>query len=165
MLWTGARNSLLISMFGKLNWFRLTNLITLVQLIWRWMGLFLRKNNILRCWGDLFLSWMSFYIISIAKTASKKIRAIIRSMNFFSPEVVLYLYKSIIHPCMEYCCHVWAGVPSCYLDLLDKLQKQIWRTVGLSLAASLKPLTHHWNVASLSLFYRYYFSRCYSELA
>ena len=34
------------------------------------------------------------YIISIAKTASKKIRALIRSMKFLSPEVALYLYKS-----------------------------------------------------------------------
>ena len=25
---------------------------------------------------------------------------------------------------MEYCCHVWAGAPSCYLELLDKLEKQ-----------------------------------------
>ena len=86
-------------------------------------------------------------------------------MNFLSPEVVLYLYKCIIHPCMEYCCHVWAGVPSCYLELLDKLQKQICRTVGPSLAASLEPLAHRRNVASLSLFYRYYFGRCSSELA
>ena len=23
--------------------------------------------------------------------------------------------------CMEYCCHVWAGAASCYLELLDKL--------------------------------------------
>ena len=48
---------------------------------------------------------------------------------------------------MEYCCHVWVGALSC------------------SLAAILKPLTHHRNVASLSLFYRYYFGRCSSELA
>ena len=32
-------------------------------------------------------------------------------------------------------------------------------------AASLEPLAHHRNVASLSLFYRYYFGRCSSELA
>ena len=50
---------------------------------------------------------------------------------------------------MEYCCHV--------LELLGKLPKQICRTVGLSLAASL--------VATLRLFYRYYFGRCSSELA
>ena len=51
------------------------------------------------------LDWGS-YIVSIAKTASKKIGALIRSMKFLSPEVALYLYKSTIHPCMEYCCQV-----------------------------------------------------------
>ena len=66
---------------------------------------------------------------------------------------------------MEYCCHVWAGAPSCYLDLLDKLQKRIYKIIGPSLAASLEPLGHHRNVASLSLFSRYYFGRYSSELA
>ena len=110
------------------------------------------------------LDWGS-YIISIAKTASKKIKTLIRSMKFLSPEVALYLYKSTIHPCMEYCCQVWAGALSCYLDLVDKLQKWICRIVGPLLAASLEPLAHHRNVANLSLFYRYYFGRCSSELA
>ena len=106
-----------------------------------------------------------FCIISIAKTASNRIGALIHSIKFLSPEVALYLYKSTICPCMEYCCHVWAGAPSCYLELLDKLQKRICRTVGPSLAASLEPLAHRQNVVSLSLFYRYYFGRCLSELA
>ena len=88
------------------------------------------------------LDWGS-YIISITKTASKKIEALICSMKFLSPEVALYLYKSTIRPCMEYCCHVWDGAPSCYLELLDKRQKQICRTIGPSLATSLGPLTHH----------------------
>ena len=95
------------------------------------------------------------YIISIAKTASKKIGALIRSMKFLSPEVALYLYKSTIRSCMEYCCYVWAGAPSSYLKLLDKIQKQICRSVGPSLAASLEPLADRRSVASLSLFYRY----------
>ena len=86
-------------------------------------------------------------------------------MKFLAPEVALYLYKSIIHPCMEYCCHVWAGAPSCYLELLEKLQKRICRTVAPSLAVSHEPLAHHRNVVSLSLFYRYYFGRCSLELA
>ena len=46
------------------------------------------------------LDWGS-YIISIAKTPSKKIGALIRSMKFLSTEVALYLYKSTIRPCME----------------------------------------------------------------
>ena len=33
------------------------------------------------------------YIISIAKTASKKIEALIRSMRFLSPEINLYVYN------------------------------------------------------------------------
>ena len=59
----------------------------------------------------------------------------------------------------------WSGAPSCYLKLIDKLQKGICRTGGPSLAASLEPLAHRRNVASLSLFYSYYFGRCSSELA
>ena len=57
------------------------------------------------------------------------------------------------------------SAPSCYLELLDKLRNWICRTVGPSLAASLELLAHRQNVASLSLFYRYYFGRCSSELA
>ena len=110
------------------------------------------------------LDWGS-YVISIAKTASKKIVALIRSMKFLSPEVALYLCKSTIHPFMEYCCHVWAVAPICHLEMLDKLQKRICRTVGPSLAASLEHLAHRQNVTSVSLFYRYYFGRCSSELA
>ena len=49
----------------------------------------------------------------------------------------------------------WACAPSCYLELLDKLQKGICRTAGSSLAASLEPLAHHRNIAILSLFYSY----------
>ena len=119
-LWTGARSGLLVSMLGKLNWFRLTT--------------------------------------------SKKIEALIRFMRFFSREFALHLYKSTIRPCVEYCCHIWAGAPSCYLGLLDKLQKRIYRTVCPLLAASLEPLVHRRNLVSLSLFCRYYFSRCFSQL-
>ena len=50
-LWTGAISGLLISVLGKLSWFRLTCLITLVLLMGKWMGLFLRKIHLSRCWG------------------------------------------------------------------------------------------------------------------
>ena len=110
------------------------------------------------------LDWGS-YIISIAKTVSKKIGALIHSMKFFPPEVALYLYKSMIQPCIEYCCHVWAVDPGCYLEMLDKLQKWTHRTASSSLAASFEPLAHRRNVASLSLFSRHYFGRSSSELA
>ena len=82
------------------------------------------------------LHWGS-YIISIAKTASKKIGTLIRSLKFLSLKVILYIYKSTIRPCMDYC-----------------------RTDGPWLAASLESFAHCQNIASLSLFYRYYFGRC-----
>ena len=90
------------------------------------------------------LDWGS-YIVSIAKTASKKIGVLIRSMKLLSPEVALYLYKSTIWPCMGYCSYIWAGAPSCYLELLDKPQKQICRTVGLHL----HPLLNPWLIVEM----------------
>ena len=71
------------------------------------------------------------------------------------------MYRMAMH---RICCHVWAGAPSCYLELLGKLQKLICRT-WYSLVTSLEPLDHHQNVTSLSLFYRFYVGRCSSELA
>ena len=66
---------------------------------------------------------------------------------------------------MESCCYVWAVAPSYYLGLLDKLQKRICRVVAPLPPPSVEPLAHRRNVISLSLFYRYYFGRCSSELA
>ena len=71
-------------------------------------------------------------------------------MTVFSSEAALSLYKSTIKPCMDTV--IMSGIVlarSCYLELLDKLQKLIWRTVVPSLAASLEPLAHCRNVASL----------------
>ena len=91
------------------------------------------------------LDWGS-YIISIAKTASKKTGALIHSMMFLSPEVNLYLYISSIWPCREYCCHIWSGALVATLTC---------RTVVPSLPTSDESLAHHQNVASLRLFYWY----------
>ena len=75
------------------------------------------------------LRWGS-YIISIAKTASKK-NAAFDSFCEVSPEAALL--------CMEYCCHVWADGPSCYLEMLDELQKRTCRIADLSFVASPEP--------------------------
>ena len=119
------------------------------------------KSSLTMLGLKFFFKWdWGSYIVSIAKTTSKEIEALICYMKFLSPEVALYPYKSTIQPCMEYCSHFWAGASSCYLEMLDKLQKRICRTVGPSLAGSLEPLAHHHNVSILSLFFRYYFGRC-----
>ena len=81
-------------------------------------------------------------------------------MKFLSPRVALCLSKSTIRLYVGYCCNVWAGIPSCYLDLLENLKKQVFRFV----AASIELLSQRRNVVSLSLFYSNYFIRCLIEL-
>ena len=55
--------------------------------------------------------------------------------------------------------------PSFYLELLDKLQKRIWRTVSASLAASLEPFRSSSKCGQIKSFYRCYFGRCSSKLS
>ena len=97
-LWTGVRSGLLISMQGKLSWSNNNGSIDV-----KMDGSVLEEKPSFKLLGLTFsskLDWGS-YIISIAKTASKKIGALIRSVKFLSPKVALYLYKSTIRPCME----------------------------------------------------------------
>ena len=122
------------------------------------------KNHLLRCWGFTFSSKLDLcsYIISIAKLPSRKLDSWFILRSFF---LLTYLsFLSTIQPCIEYYCYVWAGASSCYLKLLGKLQKWIPRTVDCSLADSLELLVHRQHLARLSLFCRYYFGRCSSEL-
>ena len=97
------------------------------------------------------------HIVYTAKTPSKKNGTVfffyqgngnlIQSINFLSPESAFYLYKSTIRPCIEYCCYVWAGAPNIQLDMFDKLQKRVCRSVGLSHTVPFGRLAHHRNVA------------------
>ena len=65
-LWTGLRSGLLSSILGKLSWFRLTSIMTMILLMWKWMGQFLRKNNPLRCWGwSSLLNWIGAHTLSL----------------------------------------------------------------------------------------------------
>ena len=74
---------------------------------------------------------------------SKKIGGLINS------EVALYINKSTVQLCMEYGCHVWAVAPCCYLEMLDRLQKWVCRTVS-PVAAILEHLVDvHLNVTEL----------------
>ena len=64
--------------------------------------------------GSVLQRKSSFKMLGLTFSSKfKKIGALIHSIRFLSPEVALYLYESTICPCMEYCCHVWVGAPSC----------------------------------------------------
>ena len=66
---------------------------------------------------------------------------------------------------MEYCCHIWAGAPVSVLNMLDRIQRRVINMVGPKLSSNLQSLSHRRDVASLSLFYRYYNGLCSSEIS
>ena len=105
------------------------------------------------------LSWAA-QIRSVGKRASQRIGSLYRSRRFLTPEACLHLYKSTIRPIMEYCCHLWSGAPKSHLSFLDRVQHRMKKLVGSALYSTLQPLSQRRDVASLSLFYRYYFGRC-----
>ena len=84
------RKRSVVWMLEKLSSFHLTSWITLVLLVLNLMGLFLK---ILKSSFEI-LGLSFFYIVSIAKTASKKAAALNGTLKFLSSQVVWYLYKS-----------------------------------------------------------------------
>ena len=111
------RKSIIDFNAGKLNLNHLIVQMTLVVLMLTWIGPSLIKNHLLRCQYCPF-SWkqvQSPCIVSSAKTASKKIRALIPSVKIFPFEVAHHINKSSIQRFMQH---------------LDKLEKQVYWTVG-----------------------------------
>ena len=95
-LWTGARSGLLMLMLEKLVSFDRSNNNDSIDV--KIDESVLKEKSSFKIMGLTFsskLDWGSS-IISIAKTASKEIGALVRSMKFLSPEVALYLRKSTI---------------------------------------------------------------------
>ena len=94
--------------------------------------------------GSVFEEKSSFKMLGLSFSSKLDWGSyVIHSVKFLSLEVALYFHKSIIQSCLEYCCHIRTGAPTCHLDMLDKLQKLICRTAGPSLIACLEPLTYH----------------------
>ena len=61
--------------------------------------------------------------------------------------------------------YVWGGAPRSHgLDLLNRVQKQVVSVVGSGVPSDLQALSHRWDIASISLFYKYYYGKCSSEL-
>ena len=87
-----------------------------------------------------------------------------RCKQYFNSDQLFKLYTGFIRPCLEYCCHIWGSSP--YTSLLDRIESKAIRLIGdPSLTSTLDPLSLRRKVASLSLFYRYYFGHCSDELA
>ena len=123
----------------------------------------LNSVNILGLQISSSLSWRD-HIFQIAKSASKKLGVLFRCKQYFNSAQLFKLYTGFIRPCLEYCSHIWGSSP--YTSLLDRIESKAIRLIGdPSLTSTLDPLSLRRKVASLSLFYRYYFGHCSDELA
>lgn len=75
--------------------------------------------------------------------------------SILSSQHIVTLYKSEIHPSIEYCSHIWSGASKTSLRLLDKIQVKAIRLIdNINLSYTLQSLflSHRRNVASTSLF-------------
>ena len=116
-LWIGTKSALLISRLEKLNWFWFDRFNNNGSIDVKMDGSVFEKRSSFKMLGLTFSSkfdWGS-YIISIAKTVSQKIGALIPSMKFVFPEVAFYLYKSTIRPqillsCLGWCPQLLLGI-------------------------------------------------------
>ena len=116
----------------KLSWFRLTSLITLVLLMWKWIGLFLRKNHLLKCW-DWFslLNWIGALTLSLLlKLLPRKLELWFVLWSFF---FLRFLYISINLPYG----HAWMGNSKHFLPPVNGGKK-------LNLELSFKTKPHMW---------------------
>ena len=104
--------------------------------MWKWIGLFLRNNNLLM--GLTFSSKldMDSYTISIAKSSSKKIGPLIRSVKFLSPWGLLCISINLPYS------HAWNIV------LLSCLGQCSWLLLAIFLLLFDCPMT---NCGPLSL--------------
>ena len=141
-------------MLGKLNWFCLTSNTVSVDV--KMDGYVLEEKSSFKMLGSTFsskLDWGS-YIISIAKTASKKIGALIHSMKYLS----LLLCFFINPPYGQ----VWTTVvTSGLVPLVATWNCRFVSPLTCCFSWTLGPFR---NAASINLFYSYYFGRCTSEL-
>ena len=105
------------------------------------------------CWRD--------DIAQIAKSASP---VLYQCKQYCNSAQLFKLYTGFIHPCFQYCSHIWGTFP--FASLLDRVESKPTHLIGdSSLTSTLDSLSLRCKVASLSLFYRYYFGPCSDELA
>ena len=110
------------------------------------------------------LTWKP-HINSTAKHASQKLGFLSIACGYFSPPQLLTIYKSQIHPSLEYCSHVWGGAPKSSLNLIERVQSKAIRLINNpNLTNSLQSRSHRRLVADLSIFYRYIHGHCSQEI-
>nr|CAH7746563.1 unnamed protein product [Callosobruchus chinensis] len=64
------------------------------------------------------------HVSSIATAARKKLGYIFRAKKYFSPSILLTLYKAQVRPCLEYCSQIWGAAAPTTLSIHDAVQRR-----------------------------------------
>lgn len=141
----------LISVLENFSVFHLTFWVTGASDL-KMDGLFLDGNNLLRYMEYLSsLSWNGALAFSLLlKLLSRTLEPWFVPRSFFIVKLFFIPINMLLWSCIKWCCHVWARAASCYLDILDKLNKGVCESGGPTFAAFPESLIHFRNVARLN---------------
>ena len=96
---------------------------------------------------------------------SQKMGLLYQTKPYFSDKQLSTIYKSHTRSQMEYCSPVWGGGGSVALGLLDMIQSRAYGLINSPLLRNQLPtLQLRRDVASLSLFHRYFYGHWSDEL-
>ncbi len=111
------------------------------------------------------LNW-KFHISSLTKSASAKLGVLCRLRQHFSPsQMHAYNIQGPCPPLYRVCVSCMGGFHT-HTALLNRVESKAFRLINSPpLTDSNVPLNLRRNVASLSIFYRYFQANCSSELA
>lgn len=111
------------------------------------------------------LLW-SEHVRSVTKDAAKRLGFLRRCKKFFSSSELAIIYKAYIRPLLEFDSHLWVGAPPSTLNLVERLQKKAFRLIGdKKITDQIDTLKHRRIVGAVTLFYRYFYGECSSELS
>ena len=125
-------------MLEKPNSFCLTSLMTLVLLMWKWMGLFLRKNQFLRC-----LDWRSVTNWIKAHTLSLLLK--LQNWSWFILWSVFLLRLLCISINSDRLHYFSVTIPRCYMDVYVNSFFPCTAKLWNSLPVECFPLTYNLN--------------------
>ena len=105
------------------------------------------------------------HVLMVTKNAAKRLGFLRRCKKFFSPEELATIYKAYIRPLLEFDSHLWIGAPPSTLNFVERLQNKAFRLIGdINITNRIDSLGHRRKVGAVTLFYRYFYGHCSSEL-
>ena len=127
------------------------------------------RVDILRPLGVNFSSDLSFteHLSKIRSSFYKKLGVILRCKSLLPDDSILPLFTSCIRPVMQYAYPLFAGAPKSHIAPLQHIQSRSVRaaTFGNTKAKTPQLIQERFDVASMSVFYKYLYNPTSEELS